>query len=246
MASDKISKYGFQKLGDGIAWTVWRARVKGRIAEKGWTAALADAESEFSEQARGVLLNAVGDQYLSLVEDADSAAAAWDALVALYEQDSTANYATLLKQFSNLKMGQREDIVSYMARSKNLAAQLSAAGDEVQDRRLVVQILSGLPATFHVISTLIQNTDPLPNLAVLQAKLVTEEKQMERNLKPSAIDGMARQLAFMATEDRQRCYYCGGVGHIAKDCPNKKRDQQREANLRARYCRASTSEGIAF
>lgn len=227
-----MSKYGFEKLGDGIPWTVWRARVKGRIAEKGWTAALTDPESEFSEHAKGVLLNAVGNQYLSLVEEAASASVAWDELVALYEQDSTANYATLLQQFSNLKMDSDEDIVSYMAKSKNLAAQLTAAGDTVQDRRLVVQILSGLPEEYNVITTLLQNSDQLPSLAVVQAKLVTEEKKMQRKYITTPTN---MEAAAFWSEEQKRCYHCQQRGHLAKDCPEKMRQRERQARMRTSF-----------
>jgi hypothetical protein len=80
-----MTKYGFAKLGLHN-YPQWSKHIKGLLATKGYLTALTEPDDDNTVQAKGLIMMCVQDCHLTLVEKADNAQAAWQALAALYQQ----------------------------------------------------------------------------------------------------------------------------------------------------------------
>jgi hypothetical protein len=118
------SKFGFEKLG-ATNYATWKPHMKALLAVRDCIGTLANVESTNSNKA--FMTMCVEDQHLQTLEMAESAKTAWEALEALYQQTSTANLVQLKKQLSSLQMQAAESITQYVARARNIAAQIRAA-----------------------------------------------------------------------------------------------------------------------
>lgn len=177
-SSAQTSKFGFDKLGDSN-YATWRMQMKGLLATKDCLGAIRAAGDPNSEKAMGLMIMCVEDQHLATIEQAGSAAAAWNALEALYQQTSTANLLQLRKQLTTLEKRSAECIQQYVARARSIADQIRAATNtEVNATDLVLAVLAGLPSEYSVVRTIIENMAAVPSLAEVQAKLLLAEKQL--------------------------------------------------------------------
>jgi len=82
-------------------------------------------------------------------------------------------------------------------------------GNQVDENTLVLQILSGLPAEYDMIKTVLENMDGKRNLAVVSAKLLTVEQRGDMVRRP-------RRLASSRKRFRQRLR--GSRGTSARLC----------------------------
>jgi hypothetical protein len=240
----ELTKFGFKKLADNN-YVTWRTQMKGVLDSKGLGAALVNADDPNSDKAKGILTMCVMDQHLSTIEASPTARAAWDALAALYQQRSAASVLTLRREFNALEKKSNESISHYIARARSLADQLAAAGQPPADADLALVVLGGLPTSYNIVKTVIENATELPSLADIQAKLMLTEKSVIRPNSDTAYFGNQRPPRLgsrwpqprpfnlgnksesgNAPESRE-CFYCKKKGHIKKDCRKYKADMSK-------------------
>ncbi len=175
-----MTKHGFAKLGLHN-YPQWSKHIKGLLATKGYLTALTDPDDDNTVQAQGFIMMCVQDCHLTLVEKAANAQAAWQALAALYQQQSAANILRLKREFANLEKKREETITEFMSRASDLSEQIHAAsGNEVPEADIIVAVLSALPSQYGMIKTVIESMPALPNLAEVQAKLLLVEADRAR------------------------------------------------------------------
>lgn len=172
-----LTKFGFKKLGDGN-YNTWRTLMKGVLDAKGLGEALIDAADPNSAKAKGIITMCVSEQHLPTIEASVNAKEVWDALEALYQQQSTASVLALRREFNAMEKKSNESISQYIARARSLADQLGAAGQRPGEADLALVVLGGLPTAYNMVKTVIENTTPLPTLAEIQSKLILTEKSM--------------------------------------------------------------------
>lgn len=140
------TKFGFKKLGIDN-YPAWSKQMKGLLAMKGYKTALTDPEDDNTAQAQGIMLMCVEDCHLTLVESADNAKKAWDALAALYQQQSSANVLRLRREMATLDKRRNESITESMSRVSNLREQIeTATGAAMLDSDVICAMLSALPS----------------------------------------------------------------------------------------------------
>jgi hypothetical protein len=211
--------------------------MKGLLATKDCLRAINEANDPESAKAMGLMIMCVEEQHLATIEQAASAAAAWDALEALYRQTSTANLIQLRKELTTLEKKADESIPQYVARARSIADQIRAAtAAEVNATDLVLVVMAGLPSEYDMVRTVIENMAALPSLAELQAKLLLVEKQLPESNGDTAfytkVEPARKPGKFRKTDYRQAgrsagsnkrntfksCYYCGKKGHLQREC----------------------------
>jgi len=99
----------------------------------------------------------------------------------------------------------------------------------VDENTLVLQILSGLPAEYDMIKTVLENLDGKRNLSEVSAKVLTVEQRASRERSSSSTGVKSQAFAASATKkplDKKAvvCFYCDKNGHMKRDCLKKKAD----------------------
>ena len=112
-----------------------------------------------------------------------------------------------------------------------LRDELAMLGNPVDDNTLALRVLSGLPAEYGMLRTVLENKDTKLVMSDVTAKLLQVEQRsiFVRASKPS---GSVKSQAFAAAAPKKPvdkksvvCFYCNEKGHMQRDCYKKKADE---------------------
>jgi len=210
---------------------VWAAVVSDRPASR--SGAKSDVAAEawdlMNESALATIQMSVKQVHFYSVTAVSFAKEAWDVLKDIFKARDSARPLQLMHELSDLKKCSDAKIITYTARAKGIRQELSMLVNQVDENTLVLQILSGLPAEYDMIKTVLENMDGKRNLAVVSAKLLTVEQRGSHGRSFSAAG--VKSKAFAATDSKKPwdkravvCYYCDKKGHMKRDCLKKKAD----------------------
>jgi len=158
---------------------------------------VADAWDIMNESALATIQMSVKPVHLYSVTAVSTAKYAWDALKDIFEALDNARLLQLMHELSILKKGGDENIIKYTSRAKGFRQELAMLGNQEDENTLVLQILSGRPAEYDMIKTVLENMDGKRSLADVSAKLLTVEQRGSRG-RSSSTTGVQSQ-AFAAS-----------------------------------------------
>ena len=140
----------------------------------------------------------------------------------------------------------------YLRRLDELADQLSAIGEEVEEIHKVAVLLRSVQDAYSTLVTalLAQGDDELTEVFVKQVLLDKEHRQGKggSSLGPTESRGedsalKARRGIFRKGRKPGNCYTCGKGGHFARDCPMQfVKDDQPKQSRPTRYRAKKTEE----
>ena len=223
---------------------VWSIRMRAELVARGLAVWLTStpapdkpADIAADQKAHAHIIQRVKDHHLETLAGLNSAREAWSVLEATYQAKSNARKLTLRKELTQLKMNPGEPLTKYVARARDIQAQLRAAGHTVEDTDLAFTALAGLPDAYETMATVLLATSPtkdlrlddmMPMLLQVEQRLPTERHGPETAL--SATPGRGhppgRPTGAARKEDRT-CFYCKKPGHLKADCRKRKTDQAR-------------------
>ncbi|CAH9079407.1 unnamed protein product [Cuscuta epithymum] len=125
----------------------------------------------------------------TILEPDSTAKAAWDRLADLFLDNKNTRALHLETEFSNTRLESFPNIASYCNALKTLATKLSNVDSPVNNQRLVLRIVNGLPPAYDSVASLIQQTVPLPPYSQARSMLLLEEtrKAQQNNSSPTAL-----------------------------------------------------------
>ena len=232
----------------------WSQKVKFLLISKDlWEGVEASAShGAKSRRALAIIGLNVKDQHLGTIAACKTAGEAWELLEKTYKSKSNARKLKLRKEMSALKMEPLEPVATYVARAQDLFRDLVATGFQMTSEEFAWSVLTGLPATFDTLVTVLETQEEelqveeiLPKLMVHEQKIHRREEE-DHDQERSALAFSARQAGFGGRNFQKQgnfgqkreqlrgnqvvCYECGQEGHVAKFC------EQRKAREEARQC----------
>ncbi|XP_050888834.1 uncharacterized protein LOC127093994 [Lathyrus oleraceus] len=105
---------------------------------------------------------------------------AWNRLEDIFQDNQNARAVTLEKEFSNTRMEDFPNVSAYCQRLKMLSDQLTNVGSPINNHRLVLQLITGLPEAYRNVATLIRQSNPLPAFYQDRSMLTLEEVGMAK------------------------------------------------------------------
>ena len=158
------------------------------------------------EQALGIIITSLHDNYIHFINECEHAHDVWEILEKNFGAKAKRSKIGLKKQFYKLCMNEGEDIASLVNRLRSMVTQLTYL--EAQEDKVAV-IIGALPPSYDHIVTILEEKEPTPSLEDIVSSLQKEEKKL-----PST----SRGGAYIVTKSDRKCYQCGQKGHIANDC----------------------------
>ncbi|XP_050387711.1 uncharacterized protein LOC126804002 [Argentina anserina] len=174
----------------------------------------------------------------------------WDTLAETYEGDKKvqAHKLQLLEhEWEALQMEDDETIDHFHKRLISVASKCASLNEAIPQHKIVKKFLRSLPLKFRAKETAIQETQNLDtyplaelvgNLKTYEFKLMDDDKRETKKTKNIAFkasneeeknfskksngDAGSSKYPQNKSSSNIRCFECGGVGHIATDCGNRK------------------------
>ncbi|KAI3498772.1 hypothetical protein L1887_34556 [Cichorium endivia] len=115
------------------------------------------------------------DLLVTILSPGTTAIAAWKAIENIFIDSKPARALHLQHKFANVKLQNFPNMAAYCQEVKNLSDQLTNVEAPVDNQRLVLQLISGLSDQFDSITTLLQQSTPLPDFYTARSKLCLEE-----------------------------------------------------------------------
>lgn len=200
--------------------------------------------------AQKVIVTTVGPQPTLHIINCTSAAEMWQKLSSIYEQKSEASVHILQQDWHNTTKQRSDDISTHIAKLEDIAHRLKLMGEEISDSMMITKILMTLPENFlYFVSAWESALTGERTLDNLKARLVTEESRItvrgdkganalasntQRGKFKCGRGGRSRG-ASNGLSKPGKCYVCGEAGHSARECSQKKGDDDpgRSKNNRA-------------
>ncbi|XP_050897491.1 uncharacterized protein LOC127104352 [Lathyrus oleraceus] len=120
------------------------------------------------------------DLLTSILEPNSTTIEAWNRLEDIFQDNQNTRAITLEQEFSNTHIEDFPNVSTYCQRLKMLSDQLRNVGSPVNNHRLVLQLISGLPEAYRSVATLIRHSNPLPTFYQACSMLTLEEASMTK------------------------------------------------------------------
>eukprot|EP00963_Diacronema_lutheri_P014686 scaffold3653_cov590-Pavlova_lutheri.AAC.1 len=204
----------------------WKYKIKALFVTKGLWKAVAPKENErvsqdLNERAIAFLTLYVSQTFLPMVVEVETAEEAWNNLAQHFLGKRTAKRLHLRKECVSLSKEEKEDVSSYILRARRLQTNINAIEENtITDSNLIDTILSGLPRDFDLTVNILATTQNL-DVDTMATHVMHAEAllQKETENKPRVLAFTARKHKYSNVQKlRPKCYHCGKLGHLKKNC----------------------------
>lgn len=227
---------GIEKL-DTHNYNAWKINISYHLKYKGLWSAVNGEPADDAEDARALSLIGltITSHHQQMIADCDTAEAAWDRLADTYEAKCATTKRHHRQRLINMKKGITEPLSKYFSRAKGIWADCRAAGLDTAEEEVVCAVLTGLPADYDTIVTIIEDTEDEITLDNLLPKLMRVEGRLGASQAASASDAYRAFYSKPTYSDYDCrvlddysssticCTFCRQPGHTEDFCPAKAR-----------------------
>ncbi|XP_074310147.1 uncharacterized protein LOC141645874 [Silene latifolia] len=120
-----------------------------------------------------------------ILEPESTAQEAWDRVQNIFLNNKGARAASLEHEFNNLKLASLPSFDAYCQRLRELAGALKDVGAAINDQRLVLQLVRGLPKDYDTVAAYINQT--LPNFETARSMIELENHRRALRDEPAVL-----------------------------------------------------------
>ena len=174
----------------------------------------ADKHANFmgrSDRALATIVLAIDPSLLYLVGDPVDPADVWKKLYEQFQKKTWANKLCLRKKLFTMKLSDSVSMTEYIKKMTEIFDELAVIAEPVSDEDKVVYLLAGLPESYDVLVTALENgSDTVPALETVTERLLREEQKLKD--REDVDDG--KKLLVAKGKKQVICHYCKRPGHM--------------------------------
>ncbi|XP_074321456.1 uncharacterized protein LOC141657966 [Silene latifolia] len=130
------------------------------------------------------IYGSVSDELLLRILEVDSTAyEAWIRLKNHFHNNKGSRAAALEHEFTHMSLEKASSLDDYCQKLRDIATQLNDVGSKVDDQRLVLQLVRGLPSEYDVVGAFINQQ--LPSFETARGMLQLEEQRKSARSEPA-------------------------------------------------------------
>jgi hypothetical protein len=189
-------------------------------------------------KAQRLILDGVKDHLIPHLAEKKTTKEMWNALKNLYEVKNENRKMALKDKLHDTKMGKGESVVSYLTRVAQVKDELAVVGEVISDSELVRIALKGFTKEWEVSVKCAVGREHLPDWSRLWDDFTQEEIREGSQSSGQKANGVDEDVS-LATKgkgkkkgnsgrdlSKVRCYCCNKLGHLASQCPERKKKKK--------------------
>jgi hypothetical protein len=204
-------------------------------------------------RARKIIIYSVRDHLLPQIANLKTTYDMYKTLKEMFESDNTLRALTLKSQLQSTKMTKDDTVALFFMKLSEIKEQLETIGEIMSDRELVLTTLQNLPKSWEPFLQSISGRETLPTFERLWTDCTQEELRLrnrgvedspeenhalalhtrkggkfKRNFRQTFKEEKSSSNSRYQRRDASKvqCYRCDKYGHIAKNCPTRKKEKQ--------------------
>ena len=199
------------------------------------------------DKAVATVVLAVDPSLLYLLGEPSCPVTVWNTLCAQFQRKTWANKLHLRKKLYALKLQEGGSVQKHIKAITEIFNELAVVGDVIEEEDKVVHLLASLPDSFNILVTALEASENVPRMDVVLEKIrqqelkvtsvssgETEKVLLSQSSKPK------HRHDFPKKKSGPKCYHCGEIGHVKKECYHLKNSQTAVDNKKPQ--RANTVE----
>ena len=214
--------------------------------------AMKDEEwKKMNRKTIGLIRQCIGHEVFHHVAQETSAYELWIKLEEMYQAKTSRNKALLMRRLVNLKLQRGTTVAEHTSEFQNLVNQLASVDLQFEDEMQALLLLSSLPENWETLVVSLSNSAPNGKLTTSMVMDALFNEEARRREMGTTDQSESQALVSEGSRERGRgqgrghhrgtgrgrrrsqsrgrtfrCFYCDQEGHIKRDCPKYKAQNQ--------------------
>lgn len=230
---------------NGDNWTTWKFQTQIILKSKGLFDIITgktkkpetDTNGDWAKKdanAQEIIAVRMEEKPLTHIISCQTACEMWDKLMSIFEQKSQVSIHLLQQRFFSLEF-KEGSVAGFISQLEEIQSNLKQLGEEISDKMVMTKILMSLPDYLkHFVSAWESTESAKQTLKELTSRLLIEEERIKQN---EHVVALAAGKMDNKGQKEIKCFSCNRVGHIIRNCPNKRRNNSKK------YCPYCKKQG---
>ncbi|GFS33426.1 hypothetical protein Acr_00g0028390 [Actinidia rufa] len=206
---------------------------------------------KMNKKTIGLIRQCIGHEVFHHVAQETSAYDLWIKLEEMYQSKTSRNKALLMRRLVNLKLQRETTVAEHTSEFQSLVNQLTSVDLQFDDEMQALLLLSSLPESWETLVVSLSNSAPNGKLTTSMVMDALFNEETRRREMGSTDQSESQALVSEGSRERGRgqgrghhrgtgkgrwrsqargrtvrCFYCDHEGHIKRDCPKYKAQDQ--------------------
>ena len=160
----------------------------------------------------------------------DDPKAVWKKLADQFQKKTWANKLSLRRRLYAVKLNEGQSIQKHIKTMTEIFDELAIIGDPL-DEENKVHLLASLPKSYDMLVTALEAIPEVSKMEIVMERLLHEESKHKNDDTKESLENLKAMTGKHQSVQRgEKCYHCGKLGHIKKNCYDLRKENDKTVN----------------